>query len=386
MSDNVIQSSFASGELSPSLFARVDFAKFRSGAATMRNFFVDYRSGASTRPGTEYVRQASPGSKRVRLVRFQQSNNVSYVLEFGEKTLSFITNDASVVESAKGIAGIGPGTSTIANIPGSGYVTGDVIFVSGGNIPQLANRYYYLQALGGDQFNLFDALTLQPVNSTTCPAYTGAANAQRVYKIATPYTSNELSLLKFSQKANTMNITHPAHPPYTLVLTSATNWALTPAVFGATVGAPLITSVTSTGTGPAYYKYAVTAVDLNNQESVNGNVGLLNATLDVRTDPGTNVILWTFSGPGTPLGYNIYGTSPARAGQAGDNGGLRFIGTAPASVNYFYDSNISPDFSQTPPIHDDPFTGKVFPQCSSYFQQRLVYANGGGNLVQTFWM
>src|SRR5215510_5603090 len=100
MSENVIQASFAAGELSPSLFARVDFAKYHSGAARMRNFFVDYRSGASTRPGTEYIRPGAQGLGPIRLVRFQQSVSVTYVLEFGHNYLRFISNGGSVVEPA----------------------------------------------------------------------------------------------------------------------------------------------------------------------------------------------------------------------------------------------------------------------------------------------
>ena len=41
----VIQSSFNSGEWAPTLYARVDVAKYHSGAALLRNFFVDYRGG-----------------------------------------------------------------------------------------------------------------------------------------------------------------------------------------------------------------------------------------------------------------------------------------------------------------------------------------------------
>ncbi|MEI6282506.1 MAG: ubiquitin-activating E1 FCCH domain-containing protein, partial [Alphaproteobacteria bacterium] len=50
-----IQNSFAAGELSPSLYGHVEFAKYAIGASTMRNFFVSYRGGAFSRPGTEFV-------------------------------------------------------------------------------------------------------------------------------------------------------------------------------------------------------------------------------------------------------------------------------------------------------------------------------------------
>ncbi len=57
MSNPIIQPSFNSGEWAPALNARVDLAKYHSGAALLRNFFVDYRGGATTRPGTRYVLQ-----------------------------------------------------------------------------------------------------------------------------------------------------------------------------------------------------------------------------------------------------------------------------------------------------------------------------------------
>jgi hypothetical protein len=79
MADSDIQTSFAAGELSPQLYARVDLDKFQVGAALLRNFFVDYRGGASNRSGTEYIDTVLAGS---RLIPFVVSTSAAYVLVF----------------------------------------------------------------------------------------------------------------------------------------------------------------------------------------------------------------------------------------------------------------------------------------------------------------
>jgi hypothetical protein len=380
MSENVIQTSFQAGELSPNLSARVDFAKYRSGAATMRNFFVDYRSGASTRPGTEFIRPC-PASK-VRLVRFQQSTTVTYVLEFGDHYLRFISQGASIVEPANNIINVIKGTSTRVQIATGSYSSGQLVFISGVlNMPQINNRYYFVAALAADTMEIRDGVTDLPVNSTTWPNYTGGGTVQRVYTISTPYGQNELALLKFSQNASLMNITHPNHPPYKLQLFNATNWTLTLAVFGATVGSSGSIMAVASAAGSVSYKYTVTAVDDNNQEGVPAfPPAFLSPAQDLRTTPGTNNINW--SAVPNAFAYNVYASSPSYGTLNNDNNNMGFIGSTQSFS--FIDSNISPDFSQTPPVHDNPFAG-VNPQVSSYFQQRLVYANGGGNLVETFW-
>src|SRR6516162_7080789 len=104
MSLNIIQPSFAAGELAPTMAARVDMAKYKQGAATMRNFYVDYRSGASTRTGTRFVIQTR-GKGKVRLIPFQFSVVSSYVLEFGDRYVRFISHGGAVLEPGFNIAG-----------------------------------------------------------------------------------------------------------------------------------------------------------------------------------------------------------------------------------------------------------------------------------------
>ena len=52
---NMIQTSFAAGEIAPSLYARVDLAKYHIAAKLLRNFFVWVHDGASNRTGTMFV-------------------------------------------------------------------------------------------------------------------------------------------------------------------------------------------------------------------------------------------------------------------------------------------------------------------------------------------
>lgn len=97
MSNNVIQPSFAAGELSPSLDARVDLAKYRVGAARVRNFYVDYRGGVTTRCGTRFVMEAASSlagnpDQPVRMIEFEFNTEQSYVLVFTDKKMQVIKN------------------------------------------------------------------------------------------------------------------------------------------------------------------------------------------------------------------------------------------------------------------------------------------------------
>ncbi len=99
-----IQTSLNGGELSPNLYARVDLAKYESGAALLRNFIVNYQGGASYRPGTEFiVATKNPTDPPPRLLPFIVSTEASYILEFGAGYIRFIQNGVQL-ESSPGVA------------------------------------------------------------------------------------------------------------------------------------------------------------------------------------------------------------------------------------------------------------------------------------------
>lgn len=280
-SQPIIQTSFNSGEWSPALNARVDIAKYHSGAALLKNWFVDYRGGATTHPGTRYIATSvNNGAFPPRLIPFQASFAVSYILEFG------VTS-------------------------GTGYL-----------------QFYNNGA---------------PVLSGGVP-----------YSIASPYASSELSQLKFAQNVNQLIICHPNHPPYVLTLISATNWTLAAISFGATIAAPTGLS-TSTGIsgGTVNLAYIVTSVDVNGQESGPSAYAPLANILDPRTTAGTVTVAW--SAVTGAASYNVYRAEPRYGAAVPAGSSFGFVGNLTGTT--FIDSNIVPDFSQGPPVPQNPFNG-----------------------------
>ena len=57
MGTSTIQPSFAAGELAPSLYARVDLARYQTGLRLCSNFFVMPYGGVKNRPGTVFVNE-----------------------------------------------------------------------------------------------------------------------------------------------------------------------------------------------------------------------------------------------------------------------------------------------------------------------------------------
>lgn len=352
-SQPVIQHSFNAGEWAPALNARVDIAKYHSGAALLQNFFVDYRGGATARPGTKYILQCLDSSKAIRLIPFQASVLVSYMLEFGNQTLRFYNNGAPVLETGIAITAVGlanPALITAANT----YTNGDVVFISGVvGTTQLNGNYYKITNRTAANFTLTD-LNGVNINATGYTAWVSGGSVQRVYTIVTPYLSTELAQLKYTQNVNLLMLNHPNYAAYQLTLTTATNWTLAAITIGSTIAAPTGQAVATTlAAGTWNYAYVITAVDANGQESVPSAYAILAATVDQRTVAGTNTVTWT--GVTGAVSYNIYKaeirqTTPVPAGASfgfcGNCTGLTFI-----------DSNIVQDFAQGPPVPKNPFFG-----------------------------
>jgi hypothetical protein len=80
--------SFNAGELSPYLYARSDFDKYRSGCLTMENFVPLPYGGATRRPAIEYIGDSKQDDK-IRLIPFTARVDATYVLELGDQYMRF---------------------------------------------------------------------------------------------------------------------------------------------------------------------------------------------------------------------------------------------------------------------------------------------------------
>lgn len=83
------QRSFASGELTPSLYARVDLARYITGLRTCRNHYIMKHGGAINRSGFKYIGEVKDSTKTVRLIPFIFNSDQTYILEFGENYIRF---------------------------------------------------------------------------------------------------------------------------------------------------------------------------------------------------------------------------------------------------------------------------------------------------------
>lgn len=395
-----IQSSLVSGEISPLLYGRVDLAKWHEGASTMRNFFVNYRGGASSRAGFAYVgmcKQGAPNaggtstSNPPRDLTFQFSLTQGYALEFGDQYMRIKSNGAYVIEATKAVSGATQANPCVLNIPSHGFSVGDWVYFAGlGGMTEFNGLTWVVNTVpDADHITLTD-LFGTVVNSTNFPAYTSGGTAARIYTLTTPYAAADLPYLKYTQSADTMTLccvntaTQTDYAPYELKRQGATNWTLTAITFASSISAP--TGVTATAhsstTVSTYYSYVVTAVNsTTGEESVASAVATVENN-DIAVNAGSNVVTWT--GVTGADSYNIYKATPSYSVTTPSGVLFGYAGTS--SGTSFTDTNITADFTRVPPVHQNPFgSAGNYPGTVAYYQQRRVYASTLNN-PDTYYM
>ncbi len=151
----VLKSSLIAGEISPSLWGHVDFAKFSIGASTLRNFFVNYHGGAYSRAGTAFCGFSKQTGRQYppRIIPFQFSIKQGLALEFGNFYMRVLSNGGFVTESPFVITAatqsnpatvtVNPSSSAVSATSNNGavsasYTAGDTVTLTGGTFSTAA--------------------------------------------------------------------------------------------------------------------------------------------------------------------------------------------------------------------------------------------------------
>lgn len=364
---SVTQRSFASGEITPSLYARVDVAKYATCLKTCRNFYVMRHGGATNRPGTQFICEVKDSSKEVRLVPFVFNNTQTYILEFGDQYIRVIKNGAQVLNATKSITGVTNANPCVVTVVGHGYATGTEVYISGvGGTTELNGRNLKITSLSADTFSL-QYLDGTNVNSTSFGVYTSGGTTRSVYEISSPYLEADLAALKYVQSADVITIAHPNYAPRTLSRTGDTSWTLAAITFAPGIAAPAGTpTVTPTGaTGSTTYNYVITAVDEEtSEESLGSSVGTTTTGNANLTATNYNAISWTAVSGASQ--YNVYRDL---------NGIYGLVGIA-GSTSFHDIGAVDPDTANSAPVARNPFSAAGdYPSCVTYYQQRLMFGN-----------
>lgn len=385
MARNVVvnQPSFAGGELSPSLRARVDLAKYRVGLALCRNFFILPGGGCASRPGFQAIlrsKQSAINAVKPRLIPFSFSTTQTYIIEFGHLYIRVIYNGGYALEAGQSVTSVTKGATTVINKVAHGYSDGEwIYFYSVTGMVELNSSPGFVGVVTGAAGNSFTINDIDgnSVDSTAWAAFIAGTMA-RVYTLVSPYDEDDLPLIKFAQNADTMTITHPSYAPRYLTRSSHVSWSFTTVTFAPTVQPPTGVTLARTNAGAFYKQYAVASVADSGEESVpSATVDTTAApTAALNQDTGVGIrITWTApASGGTPDFYNIYASRQWHQvlGAGGNADVLGYIGSSETLA--FTDTNIEPDFSLRPVATADITSTYGNFGCNAYFQGRQFFA------------
>lgn len=175
-----------------------------------------------------------------------------------------------------------------------------------------------------------------------------------VATIVTPWDGTQIWDLKFTQSADVMTIDHPEFNPHDLRRTTLATFDLVEETFGPTVDTPTGLTAVASASGNMRYAYTVTAVDANGQESLQTvPVDVTSPPLDPTSD-SPKVVALSWTPVDEAVAYNVYKIGPVPSDKVMTSL-MGYIGQT--VIPKFTDINIAPDFSRTPPIFRDPFSG-----------------------------
>ena len=97
----LLQASLSGGELAPSLYGRVDMARYTTSLKTCRNFITRVFGGVVNRPGTQFCAEVkNSAAGKVRLIPFVFSTSQAYIIELGNLYMRAYYDGAPLLDNS----------------------------------------------------------------------------------------------------------------------------------------------------------------------------------------------------------------------------------------------------------------------------------------------
>jgi hypothetical protein len=350
VSSDLIKFAYVAGEIAPTFFGRSDLEKFDLAMSLVDNWFVDYRGGLVSRPGTymrEYIYRDDLPTKEVEFKFNSDIANV-YLLLFGHQYIRFVQDGGYLLEAGKAIVSLTLANPGVIEVTAHGFASTNWVKVTG--VPELVGRTLQITVTDANHFSIQDPFGVN-IDTTAFAAFV-SGTVFRVYTIASPYDADDLENLTTQQRGDTLVLTHINYRARELVRHDHTDWVLAETVFGNKLIPPTNLKASASSSGAAGVAWGVTSVDKEGNESVISTIAINRSIVDYATTAGSFSMKWDVAP--NAISYNVYRSIILSAGQEITRGQeLGFLGATKSPV--FTDNNIIPDFTRTPPLHNDPF-------------------------------
>lgn len=360
--------SFAKGEISPSLYGRVDTAMYKVALRTARNAIIHSYGGVSNRPGTLCVGpfKFHTAALQPRIFRFHLGTTDQYVLEFGDLYMRVVRNDAYVLNTATTITGATKANPVVVTATSHGLSNGDDVLINmTAGMVELNKRRFIVRNVTANTVELEDQITGVAVDGTDFTAYTTGGDIADLFEKVTPYVQADLPFLKMVQTGNTITITYVNYAPRDLTRTAHNDWTFEVNTYAPGIIAPTGGAISSTfdsnfqvfTEGGITVNYQITAIsdtDGRFEESLPLTIAGTNGS-----DPPLNTLTWA-----------AHSTADRFAVYRRDNGLYGLLGET--ELTEFEDKNLGTDLTISPPSARNPFSS-LFPMASGYYQQRQMY-------------
>ena len=363
---NIFQKSFASGELTPSLYGRVDLLKYSTGLRTMRNFFVARHGSAYNRPGSAYCAPVKTHNSTIRLIRFDVDSATKYQLEFGHNYIRPLKDGKPISVGSKAIFSISKAANAVVGTTlYHGFKVGDVVTFSGvTGMTQMNGLTGTISAISLVSFTVNIDSTGFSTFTPNTHVGTVALVTPRYVEVTTTFNQLHLRQLVYVQENREMTITHQSYYPQVIKYYGPETWTIGNVSTDPVIASP--SGLTSSKPAGTVFYHAVTAVNADTfEESLPTTIGSNAAP----TSGSPTTISW--GAVAGAIEYNVYGgTSPTSMGL------LSVVYTN----SFVDDASRAPNFSDTFPTARTMFyTGDtaMLPASVGFFQQRKWYGNIG---------